>query len=105
MVEQFYLPGSKIQNQHKKDILSKNLNFQYLQLIFGVKKFRKDFNEYLENQYDKCCRKERKKKLIFLCKKFLKQHSFENLKLPWSNKEIEEAESIVSSLIHGLNVI
>lgn len=83
-IDNYYLPGSKIQKSRSSS-KHKNLTFSYLKLIFLVEKFQKDFKDYFQNHYVKSCRKERKKKLVLLCKKFKKANSFEGLKLPWTN--------------------
>jgi hypothetical protein len=93
-LEEFFLPGSKIQKQFHKSPRKpdKTVSFAYLQKIFKNDTFRKEFINYLSNYFVPEYIKMRDTKIKKLSSKFTRGCKPKGNKLPWTNEEIAEAQ-------------
>lgn len=99
-LDDYILPGCKLYKLKKKTQKNKNLIKTYLKRIFEVDQFKEDFCNFLENHFLKGYSKTRLKKIILITEKYQRQHSFNKLKIPWTDEDVCTSKTRILKMIN-----
>ena len=104
-IDWFFLPGSKIQkNSQIISKLDKTVSYAYIIRLFMSKVFRKDFTDYLLDQFFEEYVELRNSKINTIIEKLqTNQFRIRSLKLPWTNEELFNSQSTILDILKEVN--
>lgn len=97
-IEQFVIPGCKLQKASDLSSLDKTVSVHYMHKILQSEEFRKDFEEYLRTVFEEECEENRRTKLEKIAL-MLVQKSGKSQQLPWADSEVALSKANLLAMV------